>query len=171
MLFVAFKASACSHSQPGLSMSQDDIIEFGSNILLVKAYRETASKPLKLQIEEILNGESQNLDKMLDKYRDYEKLPAVFFNEDFNGHKDKRFWHTDYGRSPKFGGSCWPAHVFQEGKTYLIFPDLQAALKSAEQINSPDDLWYQYVKHRIKELAEFTIMVHVTKSEETSLKF
>lgn len=173
LFLIAYKASACQHSHPGDFMNKDDIIEFGTNIVLVKAYRDAESQPLKFKVEEILKASAPSLDQMLDKYidkyRNFENDPHTFSRGDFNGHQDPWFWHTDFGRSPRFGGSCWPAHVFKEGRTYLLFPEFQASQKSAEQIDSTDDLWYRYVKRRLQEIADLTVKVHIIKSEETKL--
>lgn len=172
MSFAVYKASACQFLQPGDLMNKDDIIEYETNIVLVKAYRDAERQPLKFQIKEILKGDPQIIDKLLEKYKDNEESfhPTPIKN-DFNGHKDQEFWHDNIGRSFNLGSSCSPSYIFKEGETYLLFPELYAARQSAEEIDSTDDLWYRYVKRRIKEVADLTVTVHFKKNDDIRLNY
>ncbi|TRY28752.1 hypothetical protein [Aliiglaciecola sp. M165] len=147
-LFLVFvgDALACSVPKPGYGYSLEDLIDKSDNIVIVELSKKKVGEPFivyDLKVIEVLKGEPAT---EFEFFGHTEKHESATYTD----HNDAVFWFTQAGRSEWPCCICGPDHTFEKGFKYLFFPDLLGATKSAEIINSEDDLWLNFVVNRIK---------------------
>lgn len=159
VLFFTRLILACAIPKVGMGWDKNELIDYAPRIFLVKVAsideRIVRFKTLEMikndrkLIEFYSNGPHKiNIGKW--NPMNMSILFSRYSSDDFNFHKDSRFWKKNIGRSLFEGYGCAPSHGFKVGELYLLFPDAIGAMKAAEIIRSMKDRWYLYVKNRVK---------------------
>jgi len=137
---------ACSVPKAGYGYPMEKLIDESKNIFLVQMVsveKDEFKNTYTLKVVEVLRGTAP--EKIT--FFNYGDSPH---NNDFNNHNNLEFWaKNDIGRSNWPCCICGPDHSFQKGVSYLYFPDLLGAIKSAEIVNNKDDKWYKFVQKRL----------------------
>ena len=149
------KREACSVPAPGAYFDHLRLLAAAKTVILVR------SEAAGLRVQEVLKGDEKLNNTFLNGVPGWGRFDKAHYKEnleirdhnylnDFNSHKEKKFWNEDIGRSPFYCCLCAPSHSFPEGHSYLLFPEFPGAMKSAELINSKTDEWYTFIKRNVK---------------------
>jgi hypothetical protein len=148
LLLVSNLAFGCAVLKPGAGYSLEDLIDKSETIVLVqlesKETNEHGDLISFLKVVDTVKGEPAS------RY-EFWTIEDKHENASFLDHNDAGFWFNDIGRSPWYCCVCGPDHTFADGQTYLYFPDLLGAMKSAEIIKTQEDRWLKFVKRRVSE--------------------
>lgn len=138
---------ACSIPKPGVSAGKESIVDRSNVIVLVEVgdveRHKDGSATYSLKVVKVIKGQAE--ERYIVQASDSDEF---HYGNHFNDHKDPLFWEREVGRS-EFQG-CVPDHTFVIGETYLLFPDMYAAMMSAEIIRSENDDWYKFVVARVR---------------------
>ncbi len=139
------KIDFCATPETGSYWNKEELVRQSKNIILAKAIfyeRKENRDYYTFEILEVLKGKEDSA-IIIPSYLD------TPIKNHFSSHTSSSFWAENTGRSPYPCCVCQPLHTFEEGKTYLLFPDAIGAMASAEIIISKHDKWLKYVKNKL----------------------
>lgn len=126
-------------------VSASELVKRSDSILLakvVKLARQKGKTIYRFKVIEALKG------KTTKSFSIVGEKPMEKFNSDFASHSDKKFWEVDSGRTT-FRGDCTVLKTFNEGETYLIFPERPGHIKGFERITIDADEWLMAVRNEL----------------------
>ena len=141
-------ASACIAPPKGYYEDYVSLVENTPTIVLARASSVEDGDPEELRTVSFiptrtLKGRLEDSKKVI--LTGYVVDDALRKPNDFDSHKDPRFWALSIGNSGT-PGDCQAYGVFHLGSEYLLFVRQQGHLKGFELIRSPDDLWLQVIE-------------------------
>ncbi|MBU2893724.1 hypothetical protein KO495_10365 [Colwellia sp. D2M02] len=158
LLFIPDIVLACRTLDWGLLTTKDALINNAHTIVLAKAknynlgvddnYPVTKNHRIEFSfiVEESLKGKPIKEISLLGYDADHREAKP----SDLNGHQKDAFWRRGSGGNLTIGGDCGAYGTFEIDQQYLLTLKEGFHINSFELVNSKDDLWYKYVKERIK---------------------
>ena len=158
VFIVAVLYPAASYSCFGLpadvTSSPSNLVLKADYIVLAEAKKElsgdgTYPTEFLFETKEVLKGEAPDQFK----YYGFKRTEDQGTLEDFDAHKNPRFWAYGYGNSTS-PAWCGVYGIFEEGQTYLIIDSDKGHLKGYENIRSEDDLWLGAIRLLVNDMGD-----------------